>query len=290
MNRRRFLSLSAAFASAPALVRADTWSGQALGADISVTLHGPREMTRRALADVPKVLEKVEQTFSLFRDRSDLSQLNRTGELHNPSPLMQSLMAQVDTAHHLSNGLFDPTIQPLWQALALGFDPEPARTALGWDRLRWSNQRIELQKGQALTFNGIAQGLATDLMRDMLVAHGATRALLNIGEQVAIGGPFTIGLEDSTHGHLGTRQLRDMAIATSSPAAMVLGDDTHILGPRGETPIWSTVSIEGQSATMADALSTAAVFMDLDALTRLKNAAQLHRITVIDAYGNIRTV
>ncbi|MFA8383994.1 MAG: FAD:protein FMN transferase [Pelagibaca sp.] len=290
MNRRRFLTLSAAFACAPALAGADTWSGQALGADISVTLHGPREMTRRALADVPKVLEKVEQTFSLFRDRSDLSQLNRTGELTTPSPLMQSLMAQVDTAHLLSNGLFDPTIQPLWQALALGYDPEPARAALGWDRLRWSNQRIELQRGQALTFNGIAQGFATDLMRDMLVAHGATRALVNIGEQVAIGGPFTIGLEDPTHGHLGTRQLRDMTIASSSPAAMMFGDDAHILGPRGETPIWSTVSIEGQSATMADALSTAAVFMDLDALTRLKNAAQLHRVTVIDNYGNLRTV
>jgi thiamine biosynthesis lipoprotein len=81
-----------------------------------------------------------------------------------------------------------------------------------------------------------------------------------------------------------------MTIATSSPAAMSLGTRAHILGPRGETPIWSTVSIEAKSATMADALSTAAVFMERDALERLKVAAGLHRITLVDADGNIQTV
>lgn len=71
---------------------------------------------------------------------------------------------------------------------------------------------------------------------------------------------------------------------------MTLGDHDHILGPNGETPRWSTVSIEAQSATMADALSTAAVFMDVDALKKLKVTAQLKRITLVDADGNIQTI
>jgi thiamine biosynthesis lipoprotein len=149
---------------------------------------------------------------------------------------------------------------------------------------------IELQSGQALTFNGIAQGFATDVMRLLLRKHGAETALVNIGEQAAMGGPFTLGLEDPTHGHLGTRELRDRAIATSSPDATRLGDRAHILGPHGETPLWSTVSIEAPSATMADALSTAAVFMDRPALDRLKVAAGLHRITLVDPDGNLQTV
>jgi thiamine biosynthesis lipoprotein len=290
MKRRRFITLAAAFACAPAGARADTWSGQALGAEVSVTLHGPREMTERALSDVPRLLHTIEQTFSLFKATSDLSQLNRMGHLSNPNSLMQRLMARADTAHRASGGLFDPSIQPLWEALALGRDTDHARQALGWSRVRWSKRTITLQQGQALTFNGIAQGFATDVMRDMLVGHGATQALVNIGEQAAIGGPFTLGLADPVYGHLGTRSLRDMAIATSSPAAMVLGDQTHILGPRGDLPLWSTVSIEAPSATMADALSTAAVFMDLNALRRLKLAAKLHRITLVDSDGNIQTV
>jgi thiamine biosynthesis lipoprotein len=41
---------------------------------------------------------------------------------------------------------------------------------------------------------------------------------------------------------------------------------------------------------MADALSTAAVFMDVDALKTLKVTAQLKRITLVDADGNIQTI
>ena len=290
MKRRRFLTLAAAFACAPTLTRADTWSGQALGASVSVTLHGPRELTQRALADVPRLLVNFEETFSLFRPTSHLSRLNMMGRLRDPNALMRTLMARADEAYRLSNGLFDPTIQPLWEAHAKGRDTASAQAALGWDRVRYSDRMIELQTSQALTFNGIAQGFATDVMRLLLRKHGAETALVDIGEQAAMGGPFTLGIEDPMHGHLGTRELRNGAIATSSPGAMTLGDHDHILGPNGETPRWSTVSIETQSATMADALSTAAVFMDVDALKTLKVTAQLKRITLVDADGNIQTI
>jgi thiamine biosynthesis lipoprotein len=290
MKRRRFLSLAAAFACAPALAQADTWSGQALGADVSVTLHGPREMTQKALADVPRLLVNFEEAFSLFRPTSHLSKLNMMGRLRDPNALMRTLMAHADEAHRLSDGLFDPTVQPLWEALARGRDTGPAQAALRWGRVRFSDRMIELQSGQALTFNGIAQGFATDVMRLLLRKHGAETALVSIGEEAAMGGPFTLGIEDPTHGHLGTRELRDMTIATSSPAAMSLGGRAHILGPRGETPLWSTVSIEAPSATLADALSTAAVFMERDRLRRLKVAAGLHRITLVDADGDIQTL
>lgn len=290
MKRRRFLALSAAFACAPTLSRADTWSGQALGADVSVTLHGPREMTQKALADVPRLLVNFEQTFSLFRPTSSLSKLNMMRRLRNPNALMRALMDRSDEAYALSSGLFDPTVQPVWDAMARGRDVLRAREAIGWRRVRYSSEMIELQAGQALTFNGIAQGFATDVMRLLLAKHGATNALVNIGEQAAVGGPFTLGVEDPAHGHVGTRKLHDMAIATSSPGALRLGDAHHILGPQGQMPLWSTVSIEARSATFADALSTAAVFMDQAALERLKVKADLHRITTVDRDGNIKTI
>ena len=290
MKRRRFLSLAAAFVCSPALAQADTWSGQALGAEVSVTLHGPRDMTQRALADVPRLLVNFEEAFSLFRPTSQLSQLNKMGQLRGPNALMRTLMSHADNAYRVTGGLFDPTIQPLWTALAQAGDIGHARKALGWDRIRYSDQMIELQTGQALTFNGIAQGFATDVMRLLLRKYGAETALVNIGEQAALGGSFTLGIEDPVYGHIGTRKLRDMAIATSSPSALWIGDHPHILGPRGEKPLWSTVSVEAKSATMADAMSTAAVFMEREALKELKVAARLHRITLVDADGDIQTL
>lgn len=151
MKRRRFLTLAAAFACAPALAQADTWSGQALGADVSVTLHGPREMTQKALADVPRLLVNFEEAFSLFRPTSHLSRLNMMGRLRDPNALMRTLMVRADEAHRLTGGLFDPTIQPLWEALAKGRDTAPARSALGWNRVRYSDRMIELQSGQAVS-------------------------------------------------------------------------------------------------------------------------------------------
>lgn len=290
MNRRRFLTLSAAFACTPALARAETWAGTALGADVSVTLHGPRDLTQSLLTQVPRLLQNFEQEFSLFRPTSALSRLNAMGRMRNPRVLFRTLMGQASTAHRLTGGLFDPTVQPLWQALARGEDPARARDALGWDRVRYSPDHIELGFGQALTFNGIAQGFATDVMRLMLRRGGATHSLINIGEYAAIGGPFTLGLEDPLAGPLGQRHLSDGAIATSSASALHVGGHSHILGPRGEVPHWSTVSIEAPSATLADALSTAASLMDRAALADLRRRAPVTRITAVDFDGKLITL
>ncbi|WP_425102083.1 FAD:protein FMN transferase [Tropicibacter sp. S64] len=290
MNRRRFLTLSAAFACAPHIAIADVWRGQALGADVSVSLQGPKEAVQAALADIPAWLEDVETHFSLYRPDSRLSRLNRTGRLVAPG-LFRGLLDQADRAHRLTNGLFDPTVQPLWDALAQGRDPEPARTLIGWDRVRHGfSGEIHLGPGQELTFNGIAQGYATDLIRGALRKRGFTQALVNIGEFAALGGPYRLGVSDPVFGLQGHVTLTESAVATSSPGALRLGDQGHILGPHGERPLWSTVTIEATEAAVADALSTAAVFMPLPRLRQLKSDARLRRLIVIDTEGNLRTI
>ncbi|QFS81371.1 Thiamine biosynthesis lipoprotein ApbE precursor [Roseivivax sp. THAF40] len=288
MRRRRFLTLAAAFACAPRLSQAATWSGIALGAEVSVTLRGPRDEVHAALRDIPVILDRVEAAFSIYRENSEVSILNRTGRLI-PSAVFRDLVAEVDRAHALTDGLFDPTVQPLWRALAAGGDLAAARDLIGWDRVRRGDEII-LGSGQALTFNGIAQGYATDLVRDHLKARGASEALVNIGEFQALGGPFRLGLTDPDAGHLGQRSLQDGAIATSSPGAMRLGTGGHILSPDGRAPLWSTLSVEAPRATLADALSTAGVFMDLDALRDLKAGAGLSRITCVAQNGDLRTI
>lgn len=290
MNRRRFLTLSAAFACAPALARAATWRGQALGTEVSVTLSGPRAAVEAALAAIPARLEEVEALFSLYRPDSALVRLNRDGALSPVPPLMRRLMAEATRAHRLTGGLFDPTVQPLWRAMAEGADTEAARRLIGWSRLSVTEGAVRLSPGQQLTFNGIAQGFASDLIREDLVARGFTQALVDIGEQAALGGPFRLGLEDPVHGAQGHRTLTDGAIATSSPGALRLGDSTHILSPDGRQPLWSTVSIEAPSATLADALSTAAVFLPTPALANLKRSAGLTRITTVDVSGRLATL
>ncbi|WGW02841.1 FAD:protein FMN transferase [Tropicibacter oceani] len=290
MNRRRFLTLAAAFACAPRFAHAATWQGRALGAEVSVTLSGPRDAVDPALAAIPRKLEQIEDLFSLYRPNSVLARLNRDGAAVAPG-LFTQLLDQVSQAHDLTDGLFDPTVQPLWKALARGTDPAPARALIGWNRVRRDvGGRVRLGSGQALTLNGIAQGFATDLIRSDLQAQGFDRALIDIGEIAALGGPYRLGLQDPEFGVIGQRVLTAGAIASSSPGALSLGTQAHILGPQGQPPLWSTVSIEAQSATLADALSTAAVFLPVERLRRLKDQAQLRRITLVDHDGNLRTI
>lgn len=289
MKRRRFLSLAAAFACAPKLAEAATWTGRALGAQVSLSLRGPRAETTSALAKLPAQLDRIEDLFSLYRERSVLSRLNRFGRVDAP-PEFHALIDQATRAHQLTEGLFDPTIQPLWEALAKGDDTQQAKRLIGWTRLRRENAAVHLDPGQKVTFNGIAQGFATDLIRDWLAARGFDQALVNMGEHAALGGPFRLGLADPHFGPIGQTSLTQAAIATSSPGAMQLGAQTHILNPKGQPPLWSTISIKAQSATMADALSTAAIFMPAGKLQVLKRHAKLDQITTVDHQGNLRRI
>ncbi len=290
MNRRRFLTLSAAFACAPHLASAATWTGRALGAQVSVTLNGPRHNTAALLSQIPALLNRIEAQFSLYRPDSALVRLNQTGHLPAPNEMMLDLFTQSDRAHQLTQGLFDPTVQPLWSALANGDPIAPVLKTIGWSRVGFGEDGIRLTAGQALTFNGIAQGFATDQVAALLKRNGAESALINIGEYAAVGGPFTLGLTDPALGHLGNRRLSDGAIATSSPGALSLGNRGHILSPDNRPALWSTVSIEGPSATLADALSTAAVFLPRSDLVRLKSLAGLTRITTSDTDGRLITL
>ena len=283
MNRRRFLALTAAALATPAQGQT-RWQGRAFGADCTLTLSGPTRQAEAALSALPALIEAIEDDFSLHRP-SALTTLNKTGHLPDPSPAFRALMDLADAVHHLTGGAFDPTVQPLWQAAAEG----RANTApVGWHHVQHGPD-INLQPGMALTFNGIAQGFGADAVKAHLATHGFTHALVDMGEATALGGPFRLGLEDPDHGQLATRTLQGTAIATSSPKATLVNGQPHILHPRGLPPLWSTVSVEATTAALADALSTALVFLTTDQIARLRHP-NLLRVTLIDPDGNLTTV
>ena len=293
LTRRRFLAIAASATALPsaALSGAPAWSGIALGAEATITLDGPAARTAPALDEALTTLRRVERMFSLYDPASDLVRLNRTGRLDRPATDWAALLRVVDAVHRATEGRFDPTVQPLWRALADGRDTAVARAAIGWARVTHDPGAVRLDTGQALTLNGIAQGYATDAVRAVLRRHGFARSLVNIGEFAGDGGPWRLGVADPAHGVTLNRTITDSAIATSSPGAMMLGTQGHILSPAGHAPVWSTVSVEAADATLADAASTALCMAERAAMVGIKRALPgVRRITAIDAEGNIATV
>lgn len=258
ISRRRFLSISAAAVAMPASAQPLRWQGHALGAEASLVLHAQPELAAGLLADVQALLRRAEALFSLYDPTSQLSVLNRTGKLSNPAPELLDLLGCAGQVHAATGGAFDPTVQPLWQAYARQRNIKAARKLVDWSRVRIAPDSVRIGQGQALTLNGIAQGYATDMVANKLRQAGLTRVLVNIGEFAGVGGPWHLGISDPAHGLVASRRLTDRAIATSSPSALSLSHGRmHIFGPKGQRPLWSTVSVEADNATVADAASTA---------------------------------
>ncbi|MEM8850483.1 MAG: FAD:protein FMN transferase [Pseudomonadota bacterium] len=266
------------------------WQGIALGAQARLDLMGPADRTRPALAAALAALRRAETLFSLYDPSSTVSALNRDGHLAKAPPPFRALLDEVDRLHGLTGGLFDPTIQPVWAALAKG-DVRDEWAHVGWQHVRRNGARVQLGPRQQVTLNGIAQGYATDLVTTALQAHGLTDVFVDIGEQSARGTARRLGLVDPNHGALGPLTLRDGAMATSSPAATPLGRDGHILHPTNAVrPIWSSVTVEAKTATLADGLSTAMCLCDLPGIRRLRHSAGVRRVVLVDHAGNLRSL
>ncbi|AUH64974.1 FAD:protein FMN transferase [Paracoccus zhejiangensis] len=293
LTRRRFLAVTAFSALArPTQAAPADWQGVVMGADARLTLHGPPGQTGPALTAALARMAQIEDLFSLYRPGSALSRLNAGGRLDDPDPDFLALLRLAGHVHALTEGRFDPTVQPLWRALAEGGDPGPARALIGWDGVRITADRVQLAPGQALTLNGIAQGFAADAVRAVLAQHGLTRALVDLGEFAALGGPWRVGVSDPGLGLVLDRRLQGNAIATSSPTALMLGAAPHILDPAGKTaPIWSTLSVEAENAALADGLSTALCLADRAALAAILRRAgpAVTRITAIAPNGDLIT-
>ena len=290
LNRRRFLSISAAcMLATPARAQIHRWQGRALGAEVDITLHAPAEIAEPALDRARGSLDAVMAQFDLFDPASTVSRLNRTGHLDAPDVMFRRLMQACTQVHAATGGLFDPTVQPLWRALAEGQPPEAARALIDWSRVRHSAASVTLGEGQALTFNGIAQGFATDLVAEALRDAGLERTLVNIGEFRGTGGPWRLGISDPEIGMIGTRTLTSSAIATSSPKAVPLGGQGHILHGHAK-PRWSTVSVEAATATMADGFSTALTMARLEDIRAAVGTFGIRRITLVSDQGDVSSV
>ena len=291
MNRRSLMIGATAAALCPSFGRAQTlWSGVALGADVTIALGGDAERARATLTRIRSLLDEIEQDFSLYRPGSNLSRLN-AGQAVVPTAHMARVLSLCTQMHIATGGRFDPSVQPLWTALAQGRDPGAVRGLVGWRPLEVTEGLIRLSPGQSLTLNGIAQGYATDAVRALLQARGYRDLLVEVGEMAALGGPFRLALSDPDAGILGHFGLKNRALAVSSARATLIGGHPHLLSPHGDAPIWSTVAVEADSAAVADALSTGWSFLRPDQIARAKDRMPgVGRVWLVSPGGELQTI
>jgi thiamine biosynthesis lipoprotein len=274
-TRRRLLRISAAATACLGLGGSQMeavrhrWTGAALGARASLTLYHPdpqraRRLIHYALAEV----DRLDRIFSLQRSDSAISRLNRDGRLTQPPIDLVAVLETAAQVSELSEGLFDPTVQPLWRLLAATgdgpsmHDLDAATALVDWRKVHTSRSEVALrQVGMAITLNGIAQGYITDRVADLLRDAGVEHALVALGEQRALGGR-TDGRPWRLASPFGPIALDTGAVAISGPAPVGSPPERimpHLIDPRIGRPAGAPgpVAVWAQRAMLADAWSTA---------------------------------
>ncbi|MDO5614421.1 MAG: FAD:protein FMN transferase [Paracoccus sp. (in: a-proteobacteria)] len=287
IRRRRFIGMTAAAAllgagRAGAAAAPQEWRGQALGAQVVLrTRDATPTQARSFFRAAEQALRLIERQFSLHR-RSELTRLNETGLLANPSPGFVALMRLAGDLHRATGGAFDPTIQPQWLARATG-RPAP-QAGPGWQGVQISDHQITLHPGMALTLNGIAQGHAADMLAAAARRHDLGQVLIDAGEIAAMGG-WTAAIADNSGTPVRRLRLTDRALATSSGQGTLIGprgDLPHILDPHGRLTPRALVSVSAPGAALADGLSTALCVMPDSAIGHALRAfpgSRIERIT-----------
>ncbi len=313
-SRRRVLAIAAVAAGLPWSARAEVpmvaWTGQVLGTVGSIALRHPDQAAaERIVAQAAAELRRLEGLFSLYRSDSLLVELNRRGVLVAPPPDMARLLIAALRFAELTDGAFDPTVQPLWELYLRHFarpgaDPEgppaaavaAALARVGHRGLRVGPDAVVLARhGMAVTLNGIAQGYITDRVVELLRREGVAHTLVDLGEARALGRhsaarPWRAALEDpAAPGRpWKTVDLLDRALASSGDDGFVFdrrGRFTHLLDPASaRSPRrYRAVSVLAPDATTADALSTAFALMPIEAI-----AAALHGLPPVEAHLLLR--
>jgi thiamine biosynthesis lipoprotein len=316
MQRRRFIKILASSAAGLSLgqlsaanastaLEAVRWSGYTLGAEGSFTLYTEdRASAQTILQHCCAEIRRLESLFSLYEPNSELCQLNRTGQLDHPAPEWHALLAATNRAHALSNGLLDPTVQPLWQTYAAHFKQAPDATEgpsqsdidaalarTGWEHVRYDAERIQLNRpNMQLTLNGIAQGFITDHISNILKNAGYQHVLIELGETRAIGThpeqrPWSIGIKDAQQPSklYEVAELDNQALATSGSYGSPFsknGHFHHLIHPQTGQPstAWSSLSVIAPTATQADALSTGLSFAGAKEIAQIERSQPRVRV------------
>ncbi len=245
----------------------------AFGTTVRITVSAETEANANTAIDAGYAeIRAIEKAFSLFDPASEVSQLNATGHLDRPSSLLREVMHLSNTLWVSTDGAFDPAVQPLWQAWQGGM-PNPAVITdamhhANWPDVSWSERQISFTRnGMALTFNGIAQGHASDRVLAAVKAKGAATAIIDTGEicvteesNLAIGNPRNPG------DIAATVSLASGFIATSGDYATTFTPDFenhHIFDPAtGHSPReLASATVIAPTGAHADGLATAFMVM-----------------------------
>lgn len=275
-RRYAMFGLAMAFGFSRAHASTASRSGTAFGTTIKLTLSA--NDTDAALTAAFAEIRRVEKSVNLFDATSEVCVLNQQGFLANASPLMLCLLKESQEVHQATDAAFDPTVQSLWNLWSRQGTPDAAHVQAtvagnGLHHIHVENSTVTIANRTALlTFDGIARGLACDLVANAIKPFGATAAVLDTDVIGLVGNPdgaFPLEHPRNPGESIAVLHARTGFLATSGDYGYIFSSDfrnNHIYDPAtGYSPSeLSAVTVIAESGAKADALATAFMVMGIN--------------------------
>ena len=225
-------------------------SGQLMGTIVNLTVysHDP-DQAEHAVTETLSVMKKLERSLSRHMADSELSFLNQTGSLNNPSEELHEVLTLSQMLSHKSGGAFDVSVLPLLKlhensgaVLPDEAARQNAKNLIGYDAIRLSPEQITFDKpGMQITFDGVGKGFIVDRGVATLQRLGFANVCVEAGGDLMVTGrktkdkPWHIGLRDPRGARkMVTLDVSDRAVATSGDYLQAFSSDLrhhHILDP-----------------------------------------------------------
>jgi thiamine biosynthesis lipoprotein len=274
------------------------FSGIAMTIPYRISIGESLKEEQRAQVEelIALTFQEVDAHYNRFNPESELSKFNRWPK-DTPFTASQELLSLLQITDHLvkiTDGLFDPTIEPLFRLYRSHFEkgsfPSPEevaahRPSIGWDKIALSGTSLKkLADGVELDLGGVAKGYAVDLLADrlqLLFPH----VLVDWGGEIKAHGhhpagrPWQIFISclgnPNPEEAITFLELSEEAIATSGDYLQVwriqtaTGEKTvsHIVNPKTLQPLEvsersiASVSVLAKTCADADALATAGMLL-----------------------------
>ena len=239
-------------------------------------------------------LGEIENRMSTSIEGSDIYKVNKSAGIEAVK-VHDDVFTVVERALHfaaLSEGAFDPTVEPLVSLWGIGGDnpgvPPPEEIERLLPLINWrgvvldkQNETVFLEKpGMALDLGAIAKGYAADEAAKIIKNARIPQAIIDLGGNIMTVGEkkdkslWRIGIQNPLDGRgafIGIVELMEKSVVTSGVYERYFISDGvhyhHILDPSIGYPAQSgllSVTIVSESSMDADALATAAFVLGYD--------------------------
>ncbi len=269
-----------------------------MGVDTRIVVYAPdEERAVRACRDAYKRIAELEERLSDYRADSELNRLCERAVRRwvQVSPELFYVLWRAQRLAQQTDGAFDITLGPLvalWresrrtQKLPPPVELEEARQRSGWRKLRLNRARRAVwleMPNMRLDLGGIAKGYACDHALRVLRRHGLTRALVQMGGDLAVGDapPDSQGWQVlipplSTPDTPKTLFLTRCALSTSGSTEQYVEIEgkryAHIIDPRTGLGLSALIlaSVKAPDGITSDSLATALAVMGEAGVPKLR--------------------